>query len=183
MCLSIFARIDNVIPCFLVMAAIYVTKQWNGQLGSKAFFLITILFAVCYAIVGLIAWQYGWSIFFYNDFAHRLHPKYGSGDNFGFKDYFRLMYEHIMSAINHSYFAIFMALHVLNVSKCSLSKKDSFDGLFALLIPVILVIRFILYPDISDRFYIAYYLVIVVLLVKNFSPLLKLSRFSVQKDP
>ena len=87
-----------------------------------------------------------------------------------------------MSAINRSYFAIFMALHALNFDPGFLQKKLSFDRLFALLIPVIIFIRFILYPDISDRFYIAYYLVIVVLLVKNFSPLFQLYNISPQKE-
>ena len=87
-----------------------------------------------------------------------------------------------MSAINRSYVAIFMALHALNFGKSFLQKKPSFDKLFVFLIPVILFIRFILYPDISDRFYIAYYLLIVVLLVKKFSPLFQLNNISPQKD-
>jgi len=182
MCLSIFARIDNVICCFLLVIGIYVSKSWDRHITFQQFLLITILFSVCYFLVGLIAWQYGWSIFFYNDFAHHLHPSYGSRSRFAFGDYARLMYEHIMSAINHSYFTVFMALHVLNIGRSFLFRKLSFDKLFILLIPAVLFIRLILYPDISDRFYIAYYLTIVVLLVKNFNPLFQLSGVSSQKD-
>jgi hypothetical protein len=183
LCLSVFARMDNVISCLLLITAIYLSRNWDRELSLRIFLLIIGLFIFCYTMVGLIAWQYGWSIFFYNDFANHLHPTYGSMSDFGFKDYFRLMYEHMMSAINRSYFTIFMALHVLNIGRSFLSKKLSFDKLFALLIPTILFIRLILYPDISDRFYIAYYLVIVVLLVKNFTPLFQLSSVFPQKDP
>jgi len=182
MCMSVFSRIDNVICCYLLISTVYVSKHWDKQFSFKSLLLITILFAVCYIIVGLFARHYGWSIFFYNDFAHHLHPVHGSQDDFGFRDYFRLMYEHIMSAINHSYFAVFMALHVLNIGRSFLSRKVSFDKLIALLIPTVFFIRLILYPDISDRFYIAYYLVIVALLVKNFSELFNLSPMSSQKD-
>jgi len=182
MCLSVFARMDNIISCFLVATAIYVSKNWYRQLAFRIFLLIIILFIFCYIMVGLIAWQYGWSVVFYNDFARHLHPVYGSKKHFAIGDYFRLMYEHIMSAINRSYVAIFMALHALNFGKSFLQKKPSFDKLFVFLIPVILFIRFILYPDISDRFYIAYYLLIVVLLVKKFSPLFQLNNISPQKD-
>ena len=181
MCLSVFARIDNVICCFLLTSTAYAGKQWSRQLRFKSFLLISFLFVVCYLMVGLVAWQYGWSLFFYNDFVGHLHPIYGTRSDFGIRDYFRLMYEHIMSAINRSYFAIFMALHVLNIARSFLSGKLSFDQLFALLIPTIVFVRLIFYPDISDRFYIAYYLVIVVLLVKNFSPLFRLPRIS-QRD-
>ena len=182
MCLSVFARMDNIISCFLVMGAIYLSKNWYRQLSFGTLLLITGLFIFCYVMVGLIAWQYGWSIFFYNDFANHLHPVYGSKKHFAIRDYFTLMYQHTMSAINHSYFVIFMALHALNINQNLLQKKSSFDKLFALVIPVILFLRFILYPDISDRFYIAYYLVIVLLLVKNFSPLSHLYEISPQKD-
>ncbi len=178
MCLSVFARMDNVISCMLTMTAIYWSKNWNRQLSSRTFLLIVGLFIFCYLMVGLIASQYGWSIFFYNDFARHLHPVYGTKEHFRFADYFRLMYEHVMSAVNRSYFFIFMAFHALNVS---LLKRSSFDKTFAILIPVILLIRFILYPDISDRFYIAYYLLIVVLLVRNFSPLFQLYNIPPQK--
>jgi hypothetical protein len=182
LCLCVFARMDNIISCFLVMTAIYVSKNWYKQLAFRMFLLITTLFIFCYIMVGLIAWEYGWSIFFYNDFAHHLHPVYGSKKHFAIGDYIRLMYEHIMSAVNRSYFAIFMALHALNFNQSFLQKRSAFDKLFTLLIPVILFTRFILYPDISDRFYIAYYLVIIVLLVKNFSPLFQLYNISTQKD-
>jgi len=182
MCLSVFARIDNVICCFLLTSTAYASKHGNRRQGLKSFLLITILFAVCYLMVGLAAWEYGWSLFFYNDFAVHLHPIYGSKSDFGIQDYFRLMYEHIMSAINRSYFAIFMALHVLNIGRSFLSRRLSFDQLFPLLIPTIVFIRLILYPDISNRFYIAYYLMIVVLVVKNFSPLFQLSPGSPQRD-
>ena len=182
MCLSIFARMDNVIYCFLLIATIYVSKTWERQISFKAFLLITGLFVVCYVMVGLIAWQYGWSVFFYNEFAHHLHPSGGSNGQFATGDYARLMYEHAMSAINHSYVTIFMAFHVLNIGRSFLLRKLSFNKLFILLIPAVLFIRFILYPDISDRFYIAYYLIIVVLLVKNFNPLFQLPLVSSQKD-
>ena len=134
-------------------------------------------------MVGLIAWQYGWSIFFYNDFARYLHPLLGSRGQFALRDYTSLMYDHIMSAINHSYVTIFMALHVLNIGRSLSLRKLSFDKLFVLLIPAVLFIRFVLHPDISDRFYIAYYMVIVVLLVKNFSLLFQLPQVSFQKEP
>jgi len=179
LCLSIFARMDNVISCLLVMTAIYLGRNWNRQLSFRIFLLIIGLFIFCYAIGGLIAWQYGWSIFFYSDFARHLHPAYGIKNHFQLKDYFRVMYEHIMSAINQSYFTIFIALHALNFS---FLKKPSVDKIFVLLIPVILLVRFVLYPDISDRFYIAYYLLIVVLLARNFSPGFQLDNISTQKD-
>lgn len=169
MILSVFARLDNIITCFLILSVISLSAKWYRKISFKNLSLIIILFGLCYFLIGLIAYQYHWSIFFYNDFVDHLHPIYGSKQHFSLRSYSRLMYEHAMSAINHSFLAIFMAFLFLNFNERVSFKELSFDKLFGLLIPVILIIRFILYPDISDRFYIAFYLIIIVLLTKNFS--------------
>jgi hypothetical protein len=168
MMLSVFARLDNIIPSVILLTAVYLNKRSGMQMSQKVFFGAIILFVICYFLIGLICWQYGWSIFFYNDFADRLHPSYGAKESFSFSSYLRLMYEHVMSAINHSYFTIFMALLALQFNKKFSLKSTPFENVFLLLIPVILFVRFILYPDISDRFYIAYYLIIVILLSKKY---------------
>jgi len=182
MVLSIFARLDNVIACVLIISLIYFSKKWNRQITRAAFLLIIISFVLCYTLITLKAKKYGWSIFFYNDFADHLHPLYGSEAHFSITDYFKLMYEHLMSAINHSYFVIFMALLFLNFNTGLSLMKLPFEKLFALLIPAILFIRFILYPDISDRFYVAWYLVILILLVRNFYPTSIVPASALRKD-
>jgi len=170
MLLSIFARLDNVIACVLMTSLIYFSRKWKGHVTRTTFFVIIGLFIACYVLITLKAKEYGWSVFFYNDFATHLHPLYGSKAHFSITDYARLMYEHLLSAINHSYFVIFMALLCLNFNGGLSLKKLPFEKLFAALIPVILLSRFMLYPDISDRFYVAWYVVILILLVKNFYP-------------
>jgi len=162
--------LDNVIACVLMVSLIYFSKKWNGQIRRTTFLLITAFFVLCYTLITFKAKKYGWSIFFYNDFADHLHPLYGSEAHFSITDYSRLMYEHVMSAINHSYFVIFMALLFINFNSELSLMKLPFEKLFALMIAVILFIRVILYPDISDRFYVAWYLVILILLVRNFYP-------------
>lgn len=169
MLLSVFTRLDNILTCLLILCVLAFSKKWYMKISFKKFLLMTSLLIFCYLLVGLIARQYGWSIFFYNDFADRLHPIYGSKEHFSFGSYLRLMYEHILSGINHSSLPIFMALLALSFYKTFSFKKMSFDQLFGLLIPLILLIRFILYPAISDRFNVAFYLVIIILLAKSFN--------------
>lgn len=174
MALSVFARLDNMLTCLLILSTIYFSKKWNEKISFKIFLLMAGLLAFCYFLVGLMAKQYGWSILFYNDFAERLHPVYGAKEHFSFRSYSRLMYEHAMSGLNRSYLALFMALLILNFNKTFSFTKMTFNQVFALLIPLILLLRFILYPDISDRFYVAFYLVIIILSVKNLnSPAMK----------
>jgi hypothetical protein len=169
MALSIFARLDNIIACLITFGIVYFSKKWDQKISFKNFSLIISLFIGCYLLIGLIAYRYGWSIFYYNDFAGHLHQSYGSNEDFSLKSYLRLMYEHVLSGINRSYLTVFLVLLFFNFMEPKQVKKLSFDKLFLLFILVILLIRLILYPDVSDRFYIPFYLVTTILTAKRFS--------------
>lgn len=169
MTLSIFARPDNILACFILLGAITFSGKWHKKIPVKKFLLMASFLAFCYILIGLIAKSYGWSVFFYDDFAARLHPAYGSGEHFSFRSYGRLLYGHILNGMQYSHLALFMALLFLSFNKIVPLKQLSFDQLLALLIPFILLLRFILYPDISDRFYVCFYLAIIILLAKRIS--------------
>lgn len=170
MTLSVFARLDNILTCFIILGTITFSGKWYKKIPVKKFLLMASFLAFCYLLIGQVAKPYGWSIFFYEDFAARLHPAYGSGDHFSFRSYGRLLYEHILNGMQYSHLALFMALLFLSFNGTVPLKKLSYDQLFALLIPFILILRFILYPDISDRFYTSFYLVIIILLTKRVNP-------------
>lgn len=169
MLLSVFARLDNINTCLGLVGVIYATKKWEKIISGRNFLLITMMFVCSYFLVGLFAYQYGWSIFFYNDFADHLHPAYGSKEHFSILSYLRLMYEHVLSGINHSYLAIFLIFLFVNFNEKVTLKYLSFEKVFLLSILSILFARLILYPDISDRFYIPFYLIVVILTAKKFS--------------
>ena len=46
----------------------------------------------------------------------------------------------------------------------------TFELLFCVLLIFTVVFRFILFPDLEDRFYIAYYLVILILFMHQYKP-------------
>jgi hypothetical protein len=48
-------------------------------------------------------------------------------------------------------------------------RKLNFDQTFLLVLAGILFFRFLLLPDLSDRFYFGFYLVVIILLVRKFS--------------
>jgi len=167
MSLSVFARLDNIVTCFGLIGIMYASKKWYKKIPLRIFLLIIILFVCSYFLISFFAYQYGWSILFYNDFADHLHPAYGSMVHFSIQSYLRLMYEHVLSAINHSYVSIFLALLVFSFNEKLSLRNLSFDKMFLLLIPIILFVRLILYPDVSDRLYIPFYLIIIILSAKR----------------
>ncbi|MGN6401902.1 MAG: hypothetical protein ACTHMD_15700 [Flavisolibacter sp.] len=167
MLLSVFARLDNILSCFLVLCVIFFSKKWHNKVQLSTILFMMISFFATFIFISAMTRQYGWNIFFYSNFADRLHPAYGSGEHFSLESYGRLMYEHLINGLNHSYFALFIALLVLSLGKSFNWKKMPLDQLVILLLPGIFLLRFILYPDISDRFYVAFYLVIIIFLTKR----------------
>ncbi len=164
---ALFARLDNIVTCLIILAFLYSSKNWYTKISFRTILSLWTFLVISYFLIGWMAMKYEWSIFFYPDFASRLHPAYGTNTQFSLSGYFRLMYEHALGGINHSYLAVFLGLLFLYLSDAFPFKKITFEQSFALIIPLILVLRFILYPDISDRFYNAFYLVIIILMVKK----------------
>ena len=168
MVLSILARLDNIVTCFLILCFLFFSRKWPLNLSFRQLTAWAGCFLFCYFLIGLLARSYGWSLFFYGDFMARLHPYYGTGGGFRFSSYVRVMYEHFMAGMNHSYLALFLTLLVYLLRPPFSMRNLSFEKSFALLIPFILLVRFILFPEIADRFYIPFYLLILVLLAKEF---------------
>jgi hypothetical protein len=170
MILSVLARVDNILICFLVLFTVFASRRWYRRISFLHFAFMSLILAVCYIGITLWARQYGGSIFFYNDLAAQFNPSNTPRAGFSLQNYFIVMGEHLKIGITSSHLALFMSLLVVTLAKDFSLRKLSFDQLFCLLITVSLLARFILLPTIADRFYIAFYLVIFILLVRAYSP-------------
>jgi hypothetical protein len=170
MMLSVLARLDNLLICFLVLFAIHFSKKWYRPVGFWRFVFMCFLLVIVYFGIGLLASKYGWSALFYGDFAAHFTPQNSAAPQFSVSSYLVVMKERLKIGMTSSHLAIFMSLLPMVFSKNFSFKKMSFDQLFCILIPVALAIRFVLIPGIADRFYIAYYLIIFILLAKTYSP-------------
>jgi hypothetical protein len=171
MVLATWTRLDNVIACgaLLILLRRNTRNQIDRRDGTSILSLAVLI--VSYFAITAYAAKYGWGVFYYNQFAHRLHPHYGEPASFSWRSYLRLMYEHASSAINHSYLAVFLIMLFPVFQRIKGVSKLSADQRAGTAILLILVARFLLYPDISDRFYVAFYLVCVVLLLRRLTSL------------
>jgi hypothetical protein len=170
MVLAVLTRLDNIVTCSLLLAAVYFSKKWEVKLYLRQFIFATALLFIAYLLAAMMAKEYGWGTFFYKDFASRLHPIQEAKTEFSFSDYFRMMREHVINGLGNSFLSIFLAILALNFSKIKSLKKSSIAQVIGLTIPIIVLVRILLYPEISDRFNIAFYMVIIALTVKNFFP-------------
>ena len=169
--LSIFARLDNIVTCFIISSFLFFNSKWQKQITIWQYMIILLFFVICYfSITFIIVRPFGWNILYYPTFIQYYNLSHQFHTVSPLKAYFALSYSQAITAIVFHNFTLFAFLALLITSPFStLFRNLKFEQLFSLLLIFIILVRFILYPDLADRFYISFYLSILVLLVKKYS--------------
>lgn len=165
---SIFTRVDNLITCVAIIGLLAffnkpLKKQSIIQYGSMALILF-----LCYFLITASTASYGWSMFYNNLSSHHTSSANGFHSAFILKDYLHILYANLLHGLYYSNIIIFLVMILsLFIKRPPASLKNiNFDQLFSLLIVLIIIAKFILYPDMSDRYYIPFYLVAVILIIR-----------------
>jgi hypothetical protein len=152
------------LSAFLLFSAMYFVLE------RRSLVVVMLLFIVfSYLYITLSARQFGWNILYYPTFIKSLNLSYSFHPEFHLKDYLALSISHIMTGLFYSNLLLFLALSgLIFIGRSPLQfRRLSFDQLFVSIIIVTIIVRFVLQPVIADRFYIAYYLCILVLLIRR----------------
>jgi hypothetical protein len=168
--LSILARADNIIPCFFIIAFLSFSKKWKS-ISRKQFFVMAACFVVSYVLIILPVRQFGWSIFYYSEYIKHIDYSRDFDQPVTLSSHLSLAYSKLITAFVSTSFTFFAFLGLLVLVNKKFSFTNiSFDQSFLLLLGSIGLVKFLLLPDLSDRFYIGFYLVIIILLVRRFFP-------------
>lgn len=168
--LSIFTRLDNIIPSLFIIMLLTFTNKWKEKISLKKFLFAALVMCGSYFFVSYNAQKYGWSVFYYPSFISHLNPDYDSHLPFSISNYFSVVHSQIMSGLSFSDLTLFLLLGLtlfINDRTIQIKTLDLGQLLFIVFVLIILT-RFILQPAIADRFYITYYISITVLLIKKF---------------
>jgi len=166
--LSIFARIDNVIACVLILSLLALTDKWTIKISKTQYTILFLGLIACYLAVSYRCTRYGWNILFYPSFAQHLDTNSGLGTGFKLVEYMRLMYSQLLTGLYFYHLVIYLMILLLVFVNAPPDIRDFDLGqLMALLTVAVIAIRFVLLPEIDDRFYLSWYLLIVVLLVRK----------------
>ena len=174
--LSVLARVDNIITCFFIASFLTFFKKWKS-ISIKEYLLIIITLAITYLFIILPVRQFGWTIFYYSQYAKHIDYSRDFDDPISVLSHLSLVYSKLVTAFVSTHFTLFafMGLLVLINKKISFGNL-SFDQSFLLVLAFISLFKFLLLPDLSDRFYIGFYLTIVILLIRKFSSHFLLNR-------
>ena len=169
--LSVFARIDNIVACFFILSFLFITNKWQGKINLSHFLLMLVLMTACYFGITTIAMKpFGWNVFYYPTFARQLDLSHVFHSTFSFKAYFDLVISQLATAVVFYHFIFFfLFIFLILYSPTCKYKNVTFDQTFCFLLLVIMLFRFALYPDFSDRFNIAYYLCFLIIFIKRYT--------------
>lgn len=168
--LAILTRIDNIVTAFTIISFLAFGRTWEKEILIKHYFLMISVMIACYFGITFLATPFNWNVFYYPTFATSLDLSKKIHSTFPLREYFSLMYSKAITAVVFSHITTFIFIVLLIfVPWRGHVRKFTFDQLFALLLVSTIIVRFILFPDLSDRFYTAFYLTILMLLVRKIS--------------
>jgi hypothetical protein len=175
--LSIFTRLDNVITCIAIVSLLAFSRKSILPIKRRQYVIILLLLLLSYVVVAMSASAYGWSLFYYTHFFRYLNLEHEYHAGFSLKEYLQVLYSHVIAGLYYSNMVVCLILiGLISLRKPGAKISDwSFEQLFACCILGVIAVRTILYPDISDRFYIPYYLIIYILFIRRYASMFALT--------
>jgi len=167
--LSIFARLDNVIPSIFILTLLTFSREWEHTISVNKYILMLLCFSISCLSISFTTIRLGWSVFYYPTFMRSLNLSYAFHPQFHLRDYIGLAMSHFMTGLFSTNLLLFLSLSVLVFIERSYpgSRRLGFDQLFLCNIFFIIAVRFVLQPMIADRIYIPYYLCILIVLIRT----------------
>ena len=159
--LSVLLRVDNFFLAASLLGLLFFHRRAPLRFTLKQFIGLLALYCISALAILVSTWSWQWNKFYYPTFF-----KYFGTDRQdpGITQYGSFFYAHLINAIVQSHITLILLLLVL-LLKGRRWKGLPFESAFALLLAIVIAGKFILFPYFADRFYIAFYLVLFLLLV------------------
>jgi len=169
--LGVFARLDDIIPAIFFLTTLAFTKKWSPKIPVGKLSLPLTVMLLSYLAISFNARSFGWSLFYYPSFVKQLNPSYDINNTFVFKDYIALAKSQLMTGLFFSFLSLFFFLVLLLLwdSPTFHFSTLTIEQTLGIVFVLIITIRFVLQPLISDRLYIPYYLSVIIFLIKKYA--------------
>jgi hypothetical protein len=170
--LSVCARIDNIIFCFFILTLSTFSTKTAMSISIKQYAAMVALLALAYLAISYLPHIYGWNRLFISSFYSESVSVYRN--KFTLRAYLSARHSAVMVAmlVYHLFVYLLMAALVfMDVKRPLKWQKLSFDQQFILVLLLTMFVRLLLHPEMGDRFYMGFYLVITMLLIRAISGL------------
>ena len=176
MALSVLARLDNIIPCAVILSFLFLSGKWQKKVQLKFYLVALFAFIGLYLGITVITLKSfeGWNSLFYPAFIRHLNLSGTEYAGFSLTAYGELLYSRAITALLHSNVTLFFLFLALVLLPSGFRfRKFTFNQQFSFLLGAIIVLRFILFPDLDDRFNMAYYLLFIIIFTRQYKSLLE----------
>ena len=170
---SIAIRPDNIVFLCLILLYVYLTGRKYNAIRTKWLLTFFIMSVALYLTINMLSGNYGWFTLFYHSFIERLNDPAAFNEQFSLTAYFGGL---AAAVKDYPYSFSSLPLYLLILCIAAYIFKRSEDHvllLFAGVVVVNLMVKIVLFPDFDDRFYTAYYLLILILFIKAVVSLVK----------
>ena len=177
---SVFVRLDNITLSFLLLTFLFFSGLWKKKIPLVQYFIMLAVLAGVYLLISGIAGGDNWDPLYFPTFIKYYHPDHQAQSSFSVSNYLSLFSDRVVMALLYSQVSIFFLLVLIMVSTGLPAKLRSltFEQLFCILLVFTIIIRFVLFPDLEDRFYIAFYVVILILFMQQYKSGIKFFKTS-----
>ena len=163
---AVFSRLDNVINYFFILSFFCFHPRWKW-IPLKQYLLALTILGASYIFIIMAGSSFDWNFFNYFDYAKRIDFSRNFDQAYSLGDHFGLMVSKLATAMISSHFSFFLFLAVLIMAFPGTSlRKPHFPQAFTLLLIAVILLRFLLLPDLSDRFYFSFYILLILMLVR-----------------
>ena len=154
---------------FFIISLLSFSNKWSRKITKGQYLLMVFILIGAYFVAIFQVRQFGWSLFYYSQYIKHMDFNRDFDKAFTLADYFSYMYSKAKTGLisSHFTFFLFLASLIIFIPFPTRFNNLSLDQMFTFLIVATTLIRFVLLPDLSDRFSIAFYLVILVLLIRK----------------
>jgi hypothetical protein len=182
--LATLCRMDNAVTASLMIGGLWLFgKKWGRRLPFRNMLLMGAGILACYIFTCTVAIGGEWGLWYYSTFMKHFNVSYQVRESFSFRDYFELVYSKLITGIVYSHFSWFLLFVLMILYDGVRARKLSLEQFLALWVLLVILVRFIVFPDISDRFLMSFYLLIAMLFARKFlvskGTLLKEQQFTI----
>src|SRR5579872_5569670 len=128
--LSLFARIDNIIVCFLLVSLLAFEGRWM-KISRAQYLLALAAMAACYLLISYSGMKYGWSIFYYPSMMHHMDTDTGITGHFSFRDYAWLTILQLKSGLYFEQIVVYMMMLLFIFINKTKQQRPTFDQMVA----------------------------------------------------
>jgi hypothetical protein len=167
---SVLVRLDNIVLALLLLTFLFFTVTWKKRISLVQYITMLIALAGLHMLVSSMASDNA-DLLYFPTFITYYHPGHHPQSSFSISNYLSLFSQRSVMALLNTHVSIFILLvgAMVSVDLAGGVRGISFEKKFSiLLISIIIIIRFILFPNLEDRFYVAFYIVILVLVMQQF---------------